>query len=472
MKKLACISLVAISLMGLAACGGSKEDDSNKRVLKVEFVEAGFGLTPYEELAKAFMAEHPDVKVKLVPNRNMADTTATRISNGTASDIMIYNRDVNNIRLWSLQNLIYDLSEVFEQECENGEKVIDRLDDTAKKVSAYKGKYLVVPEYYNINGFVYNSDLFENMGWSVPTTTKEFEELCNTINSATLPGDHKCKPLVYCRDADGYLYYADQGWTTCYEGVANLDEFYKFSSPEVYAPDNSVGKLHGLKKLKQYFFDSGYQVDGSNTMGSIQAQSKLLTFDAAMMLNGSWFENEMKPYVTEKSPKFKMFAVPELSDDEGNVLHSTTYTCPTGKSGVVNCEFTANMFIPAKAKNIPDAIDWIKFTSKASSCEIWTKYSNSVRPLKYNYSSTNPAYANMSGFGKSVLDIADSKYLYVPTSSSDIAVIGHAGFRPNGYWFWNFKDNTPEMCVEKDYNLAKDRWSLWQREAEETFGNN
>ena len=61
------LPLLATSLLLLTSCGTN--GDGDKRILKIEFVKGGFGLTPYEKLAEAFMEEHKDVKVKLIPNR-------------------------------------------------------------------------------------------------------------------------------------------------------------------------------------------------------------------------------------------------------------------------------------------------------------------------------------------------------------------------------------------------------------------
>lgn len=465
MKKIIYWALVPATLLAITSC---QEEPDTRRVVSIEFVEAGFGNTPYEKLAEAFMELHPEVRVSLVPNKSMASTTEVRISNGTASDIMIYNRTVNDIRLWSVLGLVEDLSDLFAEECENGQTLLDKLDDNAKKISYYKGQYLTIPELYYINGFVYNASLFETYNWAIPHTTKEFATLCETINNTTLQGGKKIKPLVYCKSADGYLYYADEGWTVNYEGIAQMDTFYQFASAEVYHPDRNVGKLEALKRQKKYFFDSNYHLEGSSSLDNIQAQSKLLTFDAAMMLNGSWFENEVSKYVTEFSPEFKMFALPEMSDEANQVLRSDTYIGE--KERVIHATIETNMFIPSKAKNKADAKEFLRFIATSEACQIWTKYSNSIRPLKYDYTSSNPYYAEMSTFGKSVLDIANSYTIYTPNSAVDIAVVNNqCSFRPNGYWFWKFNENTPEQCVDADYQFAKSQWNNWLALANDTF---
>lgn len=458
----------------LIGCGGGEPTD--KRILKIEFVKGGFGLTPYEKLAEAFMKEHKDVQVKLVPNPEMASTTSEKLANGSnLSDIFIYNRTACNIYEWTKKGYILDLTSLMNEEVENGQTLLDKLDDNAKKVSEYEGKYWCIPEYYNINGFVYNATLFEANNWSVPKTTKEFKELCEKISQKVIDKKN-VKPLVYCGNgADGYLYYGVDGWTYSYEGTTNLDNFYSYSSPEVYNPKNNQGKIKAMETLKEIFFDSGYAVENSMSLGAIEGQSKLTTWEAAMMLNGSWFENEMKDYLQGQSTKFKMFAVPELSDDNNNVLHGEGYTTDSDNRQVINAEFVGNCFIPSKAKNIDDAKEFLKFMSKASSCELYTKYSNAVRPLKYDYSPSNTAYSTMSEFGKSVLEIANNNNLYVAVSKAPVAVINKATLYPQGgYWYKRIYSNpnvyTPSYCVQSDYDYAKKNWNDWVNEAKTKLG--
>lgn len=460
----------------LFALTGCNQNGGDKRILKIEFVKGGFGLTPYEKLAEAFMAENNDIEVKLVPNPEMASTTSSKLTDGTnLSDVMIYNRSVNNIYAWAKKGYIYDLTSLMNEEVENGQTLLDKMDDNAKKVAEYDSSYWCLPEYYNINGFVYNSTLFERNGWNVPKTTKEFGDLCKKIEKVELAGQ-SVKPLIYCGNgADGYLYYAIDGWMTSYEGTSNMDKFYSFESSEVFNPSNSKGKNYGMSLLKKYFYDSGYAYENSMSMGAIEGQSKLLTYEAAMMLNGSWFENEMKPYTTPNSPTFKIFAVPEVSDDNNNVLHNEGYQTNDANQQVANAEFVANMFIPAKAENKEDAVKFLKFISKNSSLELYTKYSNAVRPMKYDYSPSNPSYADMSAFGKSVLELASTHNLYVPVSKAPVAVAGKATLYPQGgYWskliYSNPGKYTPSFCIQSDYEYAKNNWNDWVNYAKEELG--
>lgn len=465
MKRKAIIPIIALSALALVGCGG--EDDSGKRILKIEFVQGGFGLTPYEKLAEAFMEEHPDVKVKLIPNREMASSTINKITNNSnLSDIMFYNRSVGFIYQWAKKGYIYDLSELMNEEVENGQTLLDKMDDNAQKVSEYKGSYWCIPEYYNINGFVYNATLFEAKGWTTPKTTKEFSDLCEQI-AKTKVGSDFIKPIVYCGNgADGYLYYGVDGWTTSYEGVANMNSFYSFESPEVYNPENQKGKIAAMEKLKSLFFDSSYCEEESMQLNATEGQSKLLTYDAAMMLNGSWFENDMKQYMNANSPTFKMFAVPELSDNSNNVLHGEGYTTDENGRQVIDSDFTSNGFIPKNAENIEDAKEFLKFMAKEKSLRLYTQYSNAVRPFHYDYDPTSEAYKDMSEFGKSVLSIANGYNLYVPVSKANVWVNMKASLYPQGgYWYKRIYSNpdkyTPSFCVESDYNYAKAQWGDW-----------
>lgn len=469
MKKSFKFMVLPLIAMAATGCGGGNKNDS-RRVVTFEFVDAGFGIEPYKALKEAFEEKNPEIRIDLVPNRSVDSTTSIAIDNGTCSDIIIYNRDVNDIRKWALQGLVYDLTDVFDQEIDDkGHTMKNMLDDNALKIAKYQDKFYNIPEYVSVQGFVYNASMFEHFGWTEPKTTKELEDLCKKIQVAKMPNGKSISPIIYCNEADGYLYFADQGWNTVYDGVANLDTFYKFESAEVYAPANSQGKLKGLELTQDFFFNSskGYFYDKSSQTLAAEAQTKLITGEAAMMLNGSWFENEMSSSI--KNTKMKMFPIPEIADSSNNILHNAGYTCPEGKKSVLNADCTTNMFIPAKAKHIEDAITFLKFITRPEMCELYTSKSNAVRPLKYNCDPTNPAYNNMSDFGKSILKIANENFLYVPASDAPISILGYAKYRPTGYHFWHFADITPAQAVLNDYNYCKGKWDAWMEEVNRSF---
>lgn len=459
--KTLCLLFVMTMILAMTGCGDKEDENGDKRIVKWEVLKAGYGSTAYEKIAEAFMAEHPDVLVKITFNPSIAETTGSRLeSNTNLADVYSY-RDIEAIKRWTANNYVEPLDELYATELSTGKTIKDSMVGNAAEVCSHNGIAYAIPEYTNVQGFVYNKSMFDEYGWEIPTTTSELERLCKKIIEDT---EGKVAPIVYCGGAaEGYLYFAVNQWVTQYEGISQMDTFYQFESAEVFNPNLYKGKMYALQNLEKFFYDEGrYTMTGSTGMTHIVAQSKIIQGEAAMMLTGSWFETEMKEALAEVPDKeFGLFPTPQLSDSMGNVLHSTDYTTVDDKR-VVEASYGAYYFVPANAPNKEDAIEFMKFLSEPSTCEIYTRYTNAVRPFDYELSADAEVYKDMSAFGKSVLKFADENYLYSPDNSSPLAIKGLTGFWARGKRpFIDLRDDveTVNQALQNDYEYAKQNWN-------------
>lgn len=458
MKKTLGIRVLSmLTLLSIASCGRTTEekvDESNyDTVLTVEVLQGGFGRDCYEAVGKAFMAKHPDVLVKYTYNPDINSQTATKLSSGKNLKDIYCVRSIKDIMNWSIQGYVEDLSDLYHSEVENGKTILDKMDPMAAEYSEYQGKYYSIPEYYSIDGVVYNRKLFEKNSWSIPTTINDFRTLCDQI------GETSISPLVYCgARADGYLYFPTDNIMDAYEGVANLDKFYRFESADVFKPENSVGKLYGLTFLTDFMFNSSYTYSRSATLTHTNAQSMLIQDKAAMMFNGSWFTNEMKNTIAAaKNFEAGIFPCPYPADANNQPLHAEGYTCEDNKP-VIDASIGASYFIPKQAKNKEMAKEFLKFMETEEACEIYTQNSCAVRPFDYDKDPTSDTYKDLSSFGKDILNIASTHTLYIPRSKAQIYLEGQTGLWARGnYYFEDLRDNgkTPEQCLEEDYRQAQ-----------------
>ena len=417
-----------ISFLGLVTAmlltGCTKTNDKN--VIKFQVLKAGLGTEVYEKLAQAYQAEHPGVKVKIIFNYDVNEDVDKHLTTGKCSDIYSI-RDINAIKRYFAKEQIIDLKEVvYEAEIEDGKTLLDLIDNQAASYCEYNGHYIAVPEYMNVNGFVYNKKLFDRYGWEIPNTTEEMQELALRIIRDT---SGAVKPFVTCAAADGYFYYLLNGIVTSYQGIANMNEIYKFETVEIFNPENRTDKVYALQTMKDWYLnDNGLVVDGSIGYDATTAQTALLNGEAAMMLNGSWLENETASYIDHEKCELGMFRVPEYSIG-GVVQRAEGYTTENDKP-IINCEYTANYIIPTAAVNKEGAIDFLKFINRSDMSMLYTKTCNTVRPFNYNKDSSSDEYREMSFFGKSVLDMANNNVSYVPVNRSQLAVSAGISFWP------------------------------------------
>ena len=99
--------------------------------------------------------------------------------------------------------------------------------------------------------------------------------------------------------------------------------------------------------------------------------------------------------------------------------------------------------------------------------ELYTSMTNAIRPMQYNRDSASSAYARMSNFGKSILDITKNNALYLPRTHNAIAMRGYISLYPQvGYWNYKILNDpqtyTDDYCLQSDYEYVKSNWSAWQ----------
>lgn len=460
-KRTLLAMLVGITSLGLAT--GCKKDEG--RVVKFEFLDAGLGRDVYKALKDAYEAEHPGVTIKLIPNYQINSTVQNNLSSGkNVSDIYSI-RGLNVIEQFYIKGWVRDLTDIYQSEIADGKTLLDLADESVKNYCEYNGHYICVPEYVNVNGFVYNKKLFDQYGWTVPTTTEEMAALCQRILNDT---NKSVKPFVFCGEAQGYVYYLLNGINTSYEGLANMEKFYEYESPEVFKPQNRVGKQYALQTFKEWYTESnGYVIEKALGMKAMDAQRMLLNNEAAMMLNGSWFETEMSKFVDPSKHELSMFRIPEYSVG-GVVQHASGYTSEDEK-GIIDSEYTANYIIPTAAQHMDDAIDFLKFLHRPDICELYTKYCNCVRPFKYNVDPTSATYANMSTFGKAVLNMAKNNTLYVPASKNPLAIAGKVAAWPLPEDTYHVNDMLEAevgviQALQKEYDFVNGSWERWKEQ--------
>lgn len=476
MKKIIAILLSVLFLVSFAGCGKKDDEtstDDGKRVLRVTYLKAGYGDEVFNKLANAFMVKYPDVQVKLYPDENVDSNTETQLTSGKNVKDVYYVSNWSSIRRWAIKGYVEDLTEVYSAEVENGNSILDVIDDHVKDYCKYDERFWALPNESSISGLIYNEDMFNQYGWSVPTTTKELIDLCYTIANANISWvdeagtttSTKITPLVFCGSGnDGYWNPTLNVWWLQASGKEQLDVFSQFENPDVYVDE---GRLKALTVYREVVFDHIATFAPKNVMSKDHkaAQLDFLRGKAAMIPCGSWFATEMRAAIEQFAPNmnFKMMAAPIISDNMGNSLahdDGVNYLWDGGGA----CWFVPDGKLNSSARNVEDAKKWISFMCSNQALNIWTSETGGIRPFDYDTTSTSELYQNASVFSKSLMDLWNSVTPYRYMSSDKKAIMGYATLWPQQRSpFVDMYNNqtTAQKYYENDYAFVLREWDRW-----------
>jgi len=471
LSKILAVLMACLMMFAAAGCGGGNEEpdltEDGKRILKVEYLKAGYGTEVFVDIANQFMTKYPDVQVQLYPNETVDGDTETKLTSGKNIRDVYYVSSWGAIRRWAVKGYVHDITDVYSQEVENGKTLLEKIMPHAKNSCILYDKYWALPNEASVNGFIYNATMFEENGWEVPTTTKEFIDLCNTIVNARL--EHvdengkktKITPMTFGGSGnDGYFNAILQLWWLQYSGPDAIDTFAKFESPEVY---KQKGRLEALKVYKEIVFEhlSEWAPDGVRSKTANDAQLEFLLGKAAMVPCGSWFETEMKGWLQYSDIEYKMMQTPFISNhttgEKISEVDTNTQYLWDGSN--------ASWFIPEAANNKADAENWIKFLATDAALTTWTKLTGGVRPYYYDTSKDSEVYKGATTFAKSLMDLwnASTPYKFITTDKK--AILGYATLWPQEKSpFVTMSTNTAttaQQYYDADYTHVTNEWDYW-----------
>ena len=312
MKKFLALTLTLVMVLSLAACGGKKAEtpaapaEENKEPAAAAQTEIVWWAFPtfgvdsgYEqELADAFMAANPDVKitVETIDFQSGPDALTSAITAGTAPDILFdapgriieYGNAGN---LVALDDMIADLK---------GDLSSESLLQTCVGADGSYYMYPISssPFYMGLNKEMLesaNALQYVNLEGDRTWTTENFVKMCEALRDAGVcmtPG------IVYCGAQGG-----DQGTRAL---VNNLYSGSIVGSDGKWnVGENGVKALELLKSMyDNKSIDAGFSMAAADELQQFQQETCAMTF--------CWGTSNAKSYATED---YTQISVPFPSDD-------------------------------------------------------------------------------------------------------------------------------------------------------------
>ena len=209
-----------------------------------------------EVIIPAFMEAYPNIKVTFspTPNAEYSSVLATKIEAGTAGDLIMVEPFNWRVPMYEAGQLA-NLSDLEAQQY---------FDDVAKSAwQAPNGDVFAVPLASVLHGFIYNQDIFDELGLEVPQTMDEFHAVLDAVKAdGTYVAMDMGTADEWVTNVLGFELIG-QGYWKGEEGRQGLvDGSMKFSDPQF------VAAFEEMAKWAEYMPD-GYQSIGYSDMQNL-----------------------------------------------------------------------------------------------------------------------------------------------------------------------------------------------------------
>ena len=366
MKKFLALSMAAIMAVGLfAGCGGSGSsssaaasgstggDSAPAQTIKVAALASAYMETypdMWKEVCDAFTAE-TGINVELTTDKNLEDVIGPSMKAGDYPDVvhLATGREDALTETFIKDNALLDLTDVLGmtvpgESAKVSDKIAGGFTETSLTNPYGDGKTYLAPMFYSPCGLFYNAGLFEEKGWSVPTTWDEMWELgdkakAEGISLFTYPTtgyfDAFFYALMYTAGGpeffDKATRYEEGIWDTeeaktCFDIVAKLAEYTEPTTPANANDDNFTKNQQLVLDNKAIFMPNGTWIVGEMAEAP-RADGFKWGFTAlpAVKEGGdrysyTWFEQAWIPAAAEHQDLAKQFIAYLYSDEAAAIF--------------------------------------------------------------------------------------------------------------------------------------------------------
>lgn len=476
-KKLifASLSVLAITTGLLASCGGTTRTDSDE--LYVCVYDGGYGKEWITQIASDYEAK-TGIKVNVTMDTSVLDRLESQLRDGSDYDIFM-SHDIN-WKSYAASGYLADLDDLYSSTVEGTGKTFEqRLSSSALKNSKTSGEegtehYYKVCYTQGAGGLVYNVDLFEKNGWSVPTTYDELVTLCETISNTEIPDGERGEtysPFAWSgSDRQYYWDYLVFPWWYELAGEEKVNKILEYKGDdgkyatgyEMYNPSTNYKEF--IEAYNMWYklvatskdFNS---IDNAYSGSLLSAQSAFYSGKAAMIPYGQWAQYEISN--AKKSDlgfKIKMMKTPKAK------ASSTAYYN-------YNVGFGDSMIIPSNSPSVEKAKDFLRYMATYEACKTFVKKSQGAF-LAFDYSGIDLELTSDDTYIQSIYSLLTECKNFNLLSNNDITYWNTNTVMPwiqNVYYYQNAcskpSEYTPEIVGNKIYSAAKNGWSTWLRNA-------
>lgn len=463
--------LPVMSAMALVSCGGggTSVDPAVEQVSIVAY-NGGYGTDWLQDICEAFTKETGIIATY------SADSAILQKIESQLTGTCEYDIFMSHGLAWqnyAKRGLLTSLDDLYATKVDGDKTFEQRVLPEALNHVKYAGAdeqehYFKVPFTQGVGGFVYNVKMFQEKGWTVPTTYAELTTLCAKIVADT---NGSVKPFAWSGARDYYWDYPIYEWWCELEGKQSYDAWMELKDEDGkyakgYENWNPDTKFANFKRAFQMWYDlvgthPEYANDKAYNASLLNAQRAFFRQEAAMIPYAHWCKKEI-----EKAMKSEFtFDIAMMPTPKANPSTQKNINFMVG--------FGDSMIVPKKARHAANAKKFLAFMSKEVACKAFVEKADGPF-LGFDYSSIDLSSITANNtYVKSLHDILKNSVNISTDSNNPILVTnGDTFIQP---WVNNtryYKDVTAGTetgsvsdIMAKVYNSAKDSWAGWVRNA-------
>ena len=375
-KTLSLLLASALSLSLLAGCGGAPQTPpaqsnppaggSSTSQGDASTPEAPKGPIKVAALASAYEETHPGmwqevcdaftdetgIEVELIVDKALEDVIGPSMQGGDFPDVihLATGRDKKLTEQFIKDKNIADITDVLSmtvpgESAKVSDKIVPGFTDTSITNPYGDGKTYLAPMFYSPCGLFYNAGLFEEKGWTVPTTWDEMWALGDKAKAEGID--------LFTYPTTGYF---DTFFPTLLYSAGGPEFFNQAMNyaEGVWDTDEAKQCFDVMSKLASY--TAKVTPAQANDSDFTQNQQLILDNKALFIPNGTWLVGEMAEAPRADGFQWGMCALP------GSGAGTSASYC-----------WMEQAWIPAQAPNLDAAKQFVAFLYSDKAAEIFAK---------------------------------------------------------------------------------------------------
>lgn len=281
----------------------------------------GYGIDYVDFAADLMRKNHPGVTINVAPSTQIATELQPRFLGGNPPDL-IDNSGRDLIGISSIADQLEDLNSILDAPNLEGVKIRDTLFGGIEAPGSYDGRFIRLNYVMTVYAMWYSAQLFEDNGWTPPTTWAEAIDLGKQAKEKGLYllGWGKEAATYYRTTAIASA--IKEGGDEVRLGVDNFTPGF-WAHPAMQAVFNALYEI----------IQGGMMKPGGAGTQFTAAQAQWSNDQSFLLYpSGSWIENEMKNATKEG---FRMMGIPELSVSDNGALPKTAVHAQPGEGFIV-----------------------------------------------------------------------------------------------------------------------------------------